>query len=77
MNYLIRRQSERYKINRDITAAFDLEDAYYRQEWINNFWNDNYIEYERYDDRNKILSLNKYLNRIALLEGYNNWSSRN
>ena len=33
---------------------------------MRNFWNNNYIEYEISDDRNKILSLDEYLNKIEL-----------
>ena len=31
---------------------------------VNNFWNNNYIEYENNGDKNRNLSLDKYLNKI-------------
>ena len=31
---------------------------------VSNFWNNNYIEYEINGDRNRNLSLDKYLNKI-------------
>ena len=31
---------------------------------MNNFWNNNYIEYESNDDKNRNLSLDEYLNKI-------------
>ena len=31
---------------------------------VNNFWSNNYIEYKRNDDKNKILSVEEYLNKI-------------
>ena len=31
---------------------------------VSNFWNNNYIEYEINGDKNRNLSLDKYLNRI-------------
>ena len=40
------------------------EENYYRQGIVNNFWNSNYIEYESNGDKNKILSVKKYLNEV-------------
>ena len=40
-----------------------LED-YYKPERVNNFWNNNCIEYESNGDKNRILSLDKYCNII-------------
>ena len=31
---------------------------------VNNFWNNNYIEYESNGDRNKTLSIEEYVNKI-------------
>ena len=31
---------------------------------VNNFWSNNYIEYKRNDDKNKILSVEEYLDKI-------------
>ena len=31
---------------------------------VNNFWNNNYIEYESNGDRNKALSIEEYVNKI-------------
>ena len=31
---------------------------------MSNFWSNNYIEYESSDDRNKVLSVEEYLNKI-------------
>ena len=40
------------------------EKDYYKTEGVNNFWNNNYIEYESNGDKNRNLSLNEYLNKI-------------
>ena len=32
---------------------------------LSNFWNNNYIEYESNDDKNRNLSIDEYLNKIA------------
>ena len=40
------------------------EEHYYKLKRISNFWNNNYTEYESNGDRNKILSLEEYLNKI-------------
>ena len=37
---------------------------YYQPVGVNNFWSNNYIEYENNGDRNKILSVEDYLNKI-------------
>ena len=37
---------------------------YYKPLRESNFWSNNYIEYESNGDRNKILSLEEYLNKI-------------
>ena len=49
---------------RDIRNIFKHEKAdYYKPVRINNFWNNNYIEYKTKDDR-KTLSVKKYLHKI-------------
>ena len=40
------------------------EENYYKPVRISNFWSNNYIEYEIKGDRNKTLSVEKYLNKI-------------
>ena len=40
------------------------EGPYYKPVRPNSFWRYNYIEYERKCDRNKTLSVEKYLNKI-------------
>ena len=43
-----------YRIIRDIRTLFEQEyDDYYKPKRVNNFWNNNYIEYESNGDRNK------------------------
>ena len=38
------------------------EEGYYKLVRIGNFWSNNYVEYESNSDRNKTLSVEKYLN---------------
>ena len=40
------------------------EENYYKPVGVSNFWNNNYIEFESNDDRNKTLSVEEYLNKI-------------
>ena len=40
------------------------EDNYFKPVRANNFWSNNYIEYKSNGDKNKILSLEEYLNKI-------------
>ena len=40
------------------------EENYCKPVKVSNFWSNNYIEYEGNDDRNKTLSVEKYLNEI-------------
>ena len=52
-------------ILRDIRNLFENEEEnYYKPERLRNFWSDNYIEYKKRGDRNKILSVEKYINKI-------------
>ena len=53
------------RLIRDIGTLFEQqEEDYYKPERVNNFWNNNYIEYESNGDKNRNLSLDKYLNKI-------------
>ena len=51
---------------KDIRYLFELENEenYYKPVRIGNFWSKNYIECESNGDRNKTLSVEKYLNKI-------------
>ena len=40
------------------------EENYYKPVRVNNFWNNNYIEYKSNWDRNKTLSVEEYLDKI-------------
>ena len=52
------------RIIRDIRALFEQEENdCYKSERVNSFWNNNFIEYESNGDKNKNLSLDKYLNK--------------
>ena len=53
------------RIIRDIRTLFGKEEEnYYKPERVNNFWNNDYIEYEINGDKNRQLSLNKDFNKI-------------
>ena len=43
---------------------FEWEKDYYKPVRVGNIWSRNYIEYEINGDRNKILSIENYLNKI-------------
>ena len=52
---------------RDIKNLFEHEkedENYYKPVRVSKFWDKNYIEYESSGDRNKILSVEEYLNKI-------------
>ena len=50
---------------RDIRTLFEQEEKdYYKPKKVSNFWNNSYIEYKSNGDRNKNLSLDKYINKI-------------
>ena len=53
-------------ISRDIRILFEQEkeEDYYEPKRVNNFWNNNYIEYENNGDKNRNLSLDEDLNKI-------------
>ena len=40
------------------------DENYYKLVRVNNFWSNNYIEYKSNDDKNKILSVEEYINKI-------------
>ena len=52
------------KANRDISTLFEKQDDYYKPKRVDNYWNNNYIEYESNGDKNKYLSIEKCLNEI-------------
>ena len=53
------------RILSDIKNIFDHEEENCSKPVrVNNFWNNNYIEYESNGDRNKILSIEEYVNKI-------------
>ena len=55
------------RIIRDIRTYFEQEgeeEDYYEPKSVDNFWNNNYIEYKSNGDKNKNLSLDEYLNKI-------------
>ena len=50
---------------RDIRRLFEQEEEdYYKPKRVNNFWNNNYIEYDSNEDKNGMLSLDRYINKI-------------
>ena len=52
-------------IIRDIRTLFEQEEKVnYKPKRVSNLWNNNYIEYESNDDKNRNLSLDKYLEKI-------------
>ena len=53
------------RIIRDIKKLFEHEEEenYYKPVRVSNFWSNNYIEFENNGDRNKPLSVKKYLNK--------------
>ena len=66
---LVRKNNHRLikdSIVRDIRTLFEQEDDadYFERKRVSNFLNNNYIEYESNGDRNKNLSLDRYLDKI-------------
>ena len=61
--FVLKKENREIKdiIIRDIRTLFEQEDVYYKPKKASSFWNNNYIEYESDNDRNKKLSLQKYL----------------
>ena len=43
---------------------FEKEENYYKPVRVNNFWSNNYIEYKSKGDKNRILSIEEYLDKI-------------
>ena len=52
------------RIIRDIKTFFEKEDDYYKPKRVSSFRNNNCIEYESNGDKNRNLSIDKYLNKI-------------
>ena len=52
------------KIIRDIRVSYESEEDYYESIKIYNAFNDNYIEYQNNGDKDKIQSIEEYLNMI-------------
>ena len=42
---------------RDIRTLLEQEEEYYKPKRLNNFWNNNYIQYESNSETNRNLSL--------------------
>ena len=66
---LVRKNNDRLikdSIVRDIRTLFEQEDDadYFERKRVSNFLNNNYTEYESNGDRNKNLSLDRYLDKI-------------
>ena len=52
------------RIFRDIRNFFEHEENYYKPVRVNNAWSTNHIEYESNSNKNKTISVKKYLNKI-------------
>ena len=57
---------KRQKIIKDKIISYirTLFEDYYEPKRVSNFWNNNYIKYERNGDKNRNLSLDEYLPKI-------------
>ena len=68
MRNLFRRKKENEANENRIIRYHELfeveEKEYYKPVKVGNFWSNNYIEYESKGDRNKIVSVEEYLNKI-------------
>ena len=73
------------RVIRDIRTLFELEEKYYyKLKSVSNFWNNDFIEDESVGDRNRTLSLDKYLSKVELysrnvlvdLQNYDSWKIR-
>ena len=65
--FILKKQNKAIKnrIINDIRNLFEHEqEDYYKPVKVGNFWSNNYIEYESKGDRNKIVSVEEYLNKI-------------
>ena len=62
-----RRSEEENTINdKNIKNLFEYEkedENYYKPVRVNNFWSNNYIEYKSNGDKNRILSVEEYLDK--------------
>ena len=68
-NYRKKELNERLIKDRIITDIRTLveqekEEDYYKPKRVDNFWNNNYIDYGSNGDKNRVLLLKEYLNRI-------------
>ena len=64
------------RIVRNIGNLFEYEgeEYYYKQSRVSNIWTNNYIKYESNGDKNRTLSVKKYLNKIRpYLKDINNF----
>ena len=52
------------RVIRDIRTRFEEVRDYFEPKRVSNFWNNNYIEHGTNGDKNRNLSLDKYLNKI-------------
>ena len=50
---------------KNISEPEKEEKNYYKQVRVSNFWSKNYIEYGSNGDKNKILSVEEYFNKIS------------
>ena len=58
----------KYIVLRNIKNLFEYEkeeESYYKPVRVNTFWNNNYIEYKSNSDKNRILSVEEYFNKIT------------
>ena len=55
----------KHRTMKDIRRLFEQQEQdYYKPKRVNNFSNNNHIEYESNGDKNRNLSLDEYLNKI-------------
>ena len=52
------------QLNKMLWERNQQEKDYYETKRVSNFWNNNYIEYESNDDKNRDLSLDEYISNI-------------
>ena len=53
------------KVSRKKLSCLYKKNVYYKPAIKNNFWHNNYVEYKINNDRNRILSVEEYLNKIS------------
>ena len=64
---LFRLKKEVSIVLRNIKSLFEYEkkeENYYKPVRVNNFWSNNYIDYKSNSDKNRILSVEEYLDKI-------------